>query len=179
MFVSLPALELKPVNFKVDVPAGEIDFETKLKQSSALHAEGKAELLKESLGEIRVVGDLSVQMESVCDRCAEPATSSITNHFDLIYMPSKEANASAEDEIDEAAIEVGYYDGNGLELNDVLREVVLLALPMQLVCNEDCKGVCPSCGQNLNQRACGCQPKAADDRWSKLKMLRAEIGLQN
>ena len=74
------------------------------------------------------------------------------------------------------AVEVGYYEGNGLPLNDVLREVVLLALPMQLVCSEDCKGICPVCGQNRNQRACGCQPVAADDRWSKLKDLRAEIG---
>jgi DUF177 domain-containing protein len=179
VFVSLQALELKPVIFKIDLPAGEIDFEAKLKQSSALHVEGKAELLNESLGEIRVTGDLSVQIENVCDRCAEPATCLIANHFDLIYMPAKEANASTEDEIDQGAIEVGYYDGNGLELNDVLREVVLLALPMQLLCREDCKGVCPSCGENLNLTACGCQPEMADDRWSKLKMLRAEIGLQN
>ncbi len=179
MFVSLHALELKPVSFKVDIPAGEIDFQTKLRQSSVLHSEGKAELLNRSLGEVRMVGDLSVQIEGICDRCAEPATSSIQDHFDLIYMPSAEARAGGEDEIDEAAVEVGYYDGNGLELNDVFREVVLLALPMQLVCKEDCKGVCASCGQNLNQKTCDCQPNATDDRWSKLKMLRAEIGLQN
>lgn len=179
MFVSLRALELKAVSFEVDIPAGEIDFETKLKQSSALHSKGKVELLNRSLGEIRVVGDLNVQIESVCDRCAEPAGYSIENHFDLIYMPSGEANAAGEKEIDEAGVEVGYYDGNGLEMNDVLREVVLLALPMQLVCSDDCKGVCPTCGQNLNQKACDCHPQAADDRWSKLKMLRAEIGLQN
>lgn len=179
MFVSLHALELKPVSFEVDIPPGEIDFESKLKQSSALHSEGKVELLNSSLGEIRIVGDLTVQIESVCDRCAEPAGYSMENHFDLIYMPSSEANTPGEKEIDEAGAEVGYYDGNGLELKEVLREVVLLALPMQLVCRGDCKGVCPTCGQNLNQKACNCQPQTADDRWSKLKLLRAEIGLQN
>jgi uncharacterized protein len=179
VFVSLHALELRPVSFEVDIPPGEIDFETKLKQSSALHSEGRAELLNSSLGEIRIVGDLNVQIKSVCDRCAEPAGYLIENHFDLIYMPSGEANNGGEKEIDEAGVEVGYYDGNGLELDDVLREVVLLALPMQLVCSDDCKGVCPTCGQNLNQNDCNCQPQAADDRWSKLKMLRAEIGLQN
>lgn len=179
MFVSLHALELKPVSFNVDVPAGQIEFESKLKQSSVLHSEGRAELLNRSLGEIRIVGDLSVQIESVCDRCAEPAASSLENHFDLIYMPSADVQAGGEDEIDEAGVEVGYYDGNGLELNDVLREVVLLALPMRLVCSDDCKGICPTCGQNLNQQACDCHPEATDDRWSKLKILRAEIGLQN
>jgi uncharacterized protein len=94
-------------------------------------------------------------------------------------MPTSVATEGGEDEIDEAAVEVGYYEGNGLQLNDVLREVVLLALPMQLVCGESCKGICPVCGQNRNQRECGCQAAAVDDRWSKLKNLRAEIGQRN
>ncbi len=179
MFVSLQQLESKPVRFKVDLPAGEIDFDTKIRQSSVLHAEGTAQLLNESLGEIRVVGDIRVAVEGVCDRCLEAANFSVENHFDLVYLPSEEANADSEEEIDQAGVEVGYYDGNGLELNDVLREVVLLALPMQLVCSEDCKGICPACGQNRNQSDCGCQPKPLDDRWSKLKMLRAEISPNN
>ncbi len=179
MFVSLQRLELGPVKFKVDVPAGQIDFDNKVKQSSALHAEGTAQILNESLGEIRMLGDLQVNAEGSCDRCAEAATYSIENHFDLVYLPSEEANAGGEAEVEEAGIEVGYYDGNGIELNDVLREVVLLALPMQLVCDEDCRGICPSCGQNRNQADCGCQPTIADDRWSKLKMLKAELGPNN
>jgi len=175
MFVSLQQLESKPVRFKVDLPPGDIDFDIKIKQASVLHAEGTAQLLNESLGEIRMVGDISVAVEGVCDRCLEAANYAIENHFDLVYLPAAEANAAGEEEIDEAGVEVGYYEGNGLELKDVLREVVLLALPMQLVCSEDCKGICPSCGQNRNESDCGCQVKVADDRWSKLKMLRAEI----
>ncbi|MGA8029921.1 MAG: DUF177 domain-containing protein, partial [Bryobacteraceae bacterium] len=101
------------------------------------------------------------------------------NDFDLVYMPSAEATAGGEDEIDQGGIEVGYYDGNGIALNDVLREVVLLALPMRLVCDEACKGICPVCGQDRNQRDCACQVAAADDRWSKLKALRAEIDPRN
>jgi uncharacterized protein len=90
-------------------------------------------------------------------------------------MPAGEIPEGGEDEIDEAAVEVGFYESNGLELDDVLREVVLLALPMQIVCTEACKGICPVCGQNRNQRDCRCQTKAADDRWNSLKSLRAEM----
>ncbi|HEX4169719.1 MAG TPA: DUF177 domain-containing protein [Bryobacteraceae bacterium] len=179
MFISLQDLELRAVKFQVEVPAGQIDFDSKLNQASNLHAEGAAQLLNDALGEIRVTGDLRVSIEGVCDRCLENAAYSVENHFDLIYMPADEVATGGEDEIDEAGAEVGYYEGSGLELNDVLREVVLLALPMRLVCQEDCKGICPVCGQNRNQADCGCEQKPSDDRWNKLKLLRAEFGSQN
>lgn len=178
MFISLHELELRTVRFEVDIPADEIDYETDLRQSSVLHAEGSAQLLNHTLGEIRVQGKLAVTMQATCDRCLEAACFQIENPFDLIYLPAHAAS-NGDDEIDRNAIEVGYYDGNGLPLNDVLREVVLLALPMQLVCSEACKGICPVCGQNRNQQDCGCQPRAVDDRWSKLKNFRAEVGPVN
>jgi uncharacterized protein len=179
MFIGLQELELHTVPFKVDVPAGEIDYESKISQISVLHAEGTAQLLNHSLGEIRVQGGLRVTVEAACDRCAERATFPIESRFDLVYMPAGDNRPDGEDEIDAAGIEVGYYEGGGLTLNEILREVVLLALPMQFVCAEDCKGICPVCGENRNQRECGCQPEEADDRWNKLKDFRAEIGPRN
>lgn len=179
MFISLHELEQHSVQFSVDVPPGEIEYDGKISQSSTLHSDGTARLLNRSLGEIRVEGKLKVTVEATCDRCLETAKAPIENDFDLVYMPSAEATAGGEDEIDQGGIEVGYYDGNGIALNDVLREVVLLALPMRLVCDEACKGICPVCGQDRNQRDCACQVAAADDRWSKLKALRAEIDPRN
>jgi uncharacterized protein len=173
MFIGLRELQLQTVRFDVDVPPGEIDFDAKLTQNSVLHAEGTAQLISHSLGEIRVNGDLKVSMQATCDRCLEPASFRVANDFDLVYMPSAGAAKGGEDEVDEAAVEVGYYEGGGLELNDILREVVLLALPMQLVCSEECKGICPICGQNRNQQECGCHFEAVDDRWSKLKAFRS------
>ncbi len=179
MWITLKELQLHQVRFKVDIPAGEIEFDNKVTQSSLLHAEGVAELASASLGEIRLRGNLEVTVSAPCDRCLEPVSLPIQSPFDLLYLPASEASEEGESEIEEAAVEVGYYEGNGLLLHDVLREVVLLALPMQLVCGESCKGICPVCGQNRNQRECTCQSAAVDDRWSKLKELRAEIGQQN
>jgi len=178
VLISLQQLEKRPVHFNVDVPAGEIEFDNQLSQSSVLHAEGTAQLLNQSLGEIRIEGKLSVTMAGTCDRCLEAATFPIENGFDLIYMPAEESTGG-EKEVGEAALEIGFYEGNGLVLNDIFREVILLALPMQLVCEEDCKGICPVCGENRNQRTCSCQPRMGDDRWSQLKKLRAEIGSPN
>jgi uncharacterized protein len=178
LFIGLQQLEQRPVRFNVEIPAGEVEYDGKLKQSSTLRAEGTAALLNRSLGEIRVQGTLSVTMQATCDRCLEPADFPVENRFDLLYMPAETSKDGGE-EIDQAGIEVGYYQGSGLALNDVLREVVLLALPMQLVCSEACRGICPVCGHNRNQRDCGCHAEAADDRWSKLRTLRAEVGPHN
>ena len=176
MLITLQELQLHSVRFSVDIPAGEIDFDNKVAQSSILHAEGVADLVSHSLGDIRLQGQLQVTVSAPCDRCLEPVSQPIRSPFNLVYVPASEAAEGGEEEIDDAAVEVGFYEGNGVQLNDVLREVVLLALPMQLVCNENCKGICPVCGQNRNQQACACHTTAADDRWSKLKDLRTESG---
>jgi len=179
MFIGVKELEVQNVRFQLDVPAGEIEYDGKLTQASPLHATGTAQLLSGTLGEIRIRGQLEVTMSALCDRCLETASVPVSKQFDLVYMPSDEGESNGEAEIEEAGIEVGYYEGAGLTLNEVLREVVLLALPMQVVCSEACKGICPACGQNRNQRDCGCHPEPLDDRWSKLKSFRAEAGPQN
>ena len=175
MFISLQELETKTVRFDVDLPPGKIEFDSKIKQSSDLKAKGSARLLNRTLGEIRMEGDVAVAIEGTCDRCLDRAQYTIQNQFDLVYVPGSEGSAGKEDEIEQGALDVGYYEGAGVELNDVLREVMLLALPMQLICGQDCRGICPVCGQNRNQSDCGCSPQSSDDRWNKLKMLRAEI----
>ena len=177
MFISLQQLELRAVPFNVDIPANEIDYGSDLTQASILHAEGSAKLLNHSLGEVRVEGKLSVTMNARCDRCLESAAFPVERRFDLVYVPAEESGG--ENEIQHAGIDVGFYEGSGLALKDILREVVLLALPMQLVCSEACKGICPLCGQNRNQHDCGCEPENVDTRWNKLRTFRAEIGPRN
>ena len=175
VFISLKELELKPIRFSLDIAPGEIPFDRQITQTSPLHAEGKAEMLHASLGEMRIQGRLTVKMEAPCDRCLEPAAVAVDREFDLTYAPAAQAQAGGEKEVEEAAVEVGFYEGSGLELNDVLREVVLLDLPMQTVCREDCKGICPSCGGNRNQQMCDCHAERIDDRWNQLKKFRVEL----
>jgi uncharacterized protein len=179
VLLNLQELQLRPVPFSVDLPAGEIEFDGRLTQTSSLRAAGVAELLNPSLGEMRIKGTLAVNVEAPCDRCLEAASVRVERPFDLRYYPSEQYEARGVDEIEEDASEVAYYEGNQLELNDVLREVVLLALPMQLVCSEGCKGICAVCGQNRNLHDCRCADRATDDRWSKLRALRAELSLEH
>ncbi|MBC7926733.1 MAG: DUF177 domain-containing protein [Bryobacteraceae bacterium] len=173
MFFSVQELELRKVRFQEDLAAGAVDFsDTGLNQIGALHAEGEAELLSNTLGEIRVRGNLSVEFDMQCDRCLEPVHYPLTGSFDLFYRPAPKGPLPSEVAIDAGEAEIGFYDGDGMELTDVLREHILLALPMHLICDENCAGICPQCGQNRNNGHCECTSERIDDRWAALRSLR-------
>ena len=154
MYFYVHDLELRPALFDIEYPPGKIEFlDPKLRQTGPLKAAGKVELVTGALGEIRVKGHVTVRMEADCDRCLERAAVPIDSDFELYYRPVAEGYGE-EVALDESEAEMGFYEGDGIELEDVLREFVLLTLPMQRVCSEDCKGICPVCGQNRNQKEC-------------------------
>jgi uncharacterized protein len=169
MFLSIKEMELRKIRFDETFAPGQIDFsEESIHQETPLHVTGVAELLAHSDGEVRIKGNYSVEMASVCDRCLGPARFPIAAAFDLFYRPMSFIARDEEVEIDEGEAELGFYEKNGIELEDVIREQVLLALPMQRVCSESCKGICPTCGKNRNEHACACVPGGGDRRWSAL-----------
>lgn len=173
MFFSVKELEVKKIVFDTTFPTGEIEYhEKRLRQATPLKTEGSAELLSNTLGEIRVKGHLSVTIEADCDRCLETAWFPIESDFDLFYRPSDASPDGADEvEIDEGESEIAFYEGGGLDLKDILREYILLSMPMQRICNDACLGICPVCGQNRNIVNCDCEVKTVDDRWSALKKL--------
>jgi uncharacterized protein len=176
VFIRVKELELKKVHFEVAFPPGEIDYVDdgdRLSQATPLQAEGSAELLPHTLGEIRIRGRLAVTMRCDCNRCLEPAQFPIDSSFDLFYRPEVTGDEE-EVEIDEGEAEIAFYEGGGIDVKDVLREQILLSMPMQRVCREDCQGICPMCGQNRNLINCGCEPRLVDDRWSALKKVQVK-----
>jgi uncharacterized protein len=164
-------MELRKLRFETAYRPGEIEFfDNQLRQATALEVAGCAELLG-ATQEIRVQGRLKVRMEAECDRCLGAARFEIDSGFDLYYRPEGTGIRSEEIELEEGETEIGYYEGEGLDLKEILREQVLLALPMQRVCRDDCKGICPVCGSDRNAGDCGCVVKPLDDRWAALKNL--------
>ena len=174
MFFSVRELEIRKAPFSVELQPGKIDFVEGLRQLTPICADGAAELASSSLGEIRVRGKFAVRMAADCDRCLAPAEYPIDERFDLSYWPTTPGRPGEERHLDEDEADIGFYEGKGLDLEDVLRERIILALPMQRVCRADCKGFCPVCGQNRNLADCGCREKAADDRWAALKQIDNE-----
>jgi DUF177 domain-containing protein len=178
MFLSIKEMEVRKVRFDETFPPGEIDFSgAGVRQSSPLHVAGVAELLANTEGELRIKGQMSVSMESECDRCLGRAEFPLDCGFDLFYRPSESFSADEELAIDEGEAEMGFYQGAGMELEEILREQIMLLLPMQRVCSPDCKGICPRCGANRNETPCDCRMEPApvvepaDDRWSALRKI--------
>jgi uncharacterized protein len=110
-------------------------------------------------------------MAAECDRCLGRARFPLDGGFDLFYRPVSFIAREEEVQIGADEVEIGFYEGGGLELEDILREQVLLALPMQRTCSEDCKGICPVCGRNRNETTCDCRIESSDDRWGALRKL--------
>jgi uncharacterized protein len=172
MFLSVKEMELRKIRFDEAFRPGQIDFSSEgLEQAGPLEVKGSAELLAHSEGEVRIQGRYTVEMTAQCDRCLGGARFPLNAGFDLFYRPMKFNAREEEVEIDEGEAEIGFYEGGGLELEDVLREQVLLALPMQRVCSEVCKGICPVCGRNRNETECDCHLENKDDRWRALRDL--------
>jgi len=171
MFLSIKEMEVRKVKFDQTFPPGEIDFvDAGVRQAGPLRATGEAELL-DNTDEIRIKGNLTVAMEAECDRCLGQAVFPIDAQFDLFYQPMAEIAVEEEVAIDPGEAEIGFYEGDGLELEDILREQVLLMLPMQRTCRSDCKGICPVCGRNRNEVSCECRTHPGDDRWAALRNL--------
>ncbi len=172
MFLSVKEMEVRKVRFDETFAAGQIDFSGEdLEQVSPLHVAGSAELLPHTDGEVRIRGRYTVEMTAECDRCLGRARFPLEAGFDLFYRPVSFIARDEEVAIDEGEAEIGFYEGGGMELEDILREQVLLALPMQRICKDVCKGICPVCGKNRNETSCDCKIDASDDRWSALRNL--------
>ncbi|MBC8166098.1 MAG: DUF177 domain-containing protein, partial [Bryobacteraceae bacterium] len=169
-------LELKKAQFDERFAPGEIDLaEGSLTQSGGLHAAGEAELLSNTLGEIRIRGRLTVDLDASCDRCLEPVKYPISGRFDLFYRPAPKGPLPSEVAINDGESQIGFYEGAGIELADILREHILLSLPMHQVCREDCAGICPQCGLNRNTGTCNCTELPNDDRWAALREIRSGL----
>lgn len=185
MFISLQALQAQEggeIEFREEFPPHLIDLGPDLRQRTPLRARGRAVLIEEQHGhkavisDIRLVGSLSTQLEANCARCLETVVQDVARDFDLLYRPLGVDAGHEELSVTDAEAEIGYYVGGGLMLEDVLREQVLLALPLKIVCRQDCRGLCPTCGRNLNTEKCDCTAPPPDARWSALKDLKDKLG---
>ncbi len=180
MFISLQELERREINFREEYPPETIDLDPEMRQSGPLRTSGRATLIEEHHGrgviqDIRVQGELATSVDVACARCLEPVSRKLERSFELLYRPRGVDAGREEISVTQAEAEIGYYVGEGVELKDILREQILLALPMKVVCREECKGLCPSCGQNLNQGACHCAEAVADPRWQALQGLKEKL----
>jgi uncharacterized protein len=174
-------LEREPIDFDLELAPGAVDLGEEATQVGLLATSGEAEVLHEHRGpreivaDIRLRGKFAGRFEVPCARCIEPVEIPLEAEFDLIFRPAVADSEPTERSITAQETEIGYYLKDSLLLEDVLREQVLLSLPVRTLCKPDCKGLCPRCGENRNTQACTCEEGPSDPRWEALSGLRGRI----
>jgi len=125
--------------------------------------------------QFRIVGTVRTTLEVPCSRCLEAFTIPVDAQFDLRYLPQTENKAAHDDrEIEEDDLSTAFYTNEEIDLGQLMREQFLLALPMKPLCREDCLGLCPVCGTNLNRGTCTCRREWEDPRLAALKQLKRD-----
>ena len=174
-------LEREPIDFDLELAPGAVDLGELAEQRGPLASSGRAEVLHEHRGprdivaDIRLKGRFQGNFQVPCARCVEPVEIPLEADFDLIFRPARADSEAPERSITAPETEIGYYQKDSLSLEDVLREQVLLSLPVRTLCKPDCKGLCPRCGENRNSQACSCEEGPSDPRWEALAGLRGRI----
>jgi uncharacterized protein len=170
-----------------DVPRQAVD-EMVAGDRSGYHAGGPLRV-EASLqrAERRVL--VSIQAKPVlsaeCVRCLTPVTVELSVDFELTLVPEDEYESEPErakedtkapvaGSFDTGGTDEEVYRGKEIDLDPILREQVVLALPGYPVCRESCKGLCSSCGANLNERECGCERRVPDPRWAGLEKFKRQ-----
>ncbi|HEX2060961.1 MAG TPA: DUF177 domain-containing protein [Thermoanaerobaculia bacterium] len=122
-------------------------------------------------------GQVSFTADMNCARCAEPYPFANTSTFHVRFRPRPEASAENEEvEItDSEELDVEFYSERSIPLRDLALEQVQLAIPMKPLCDENCLGLCPTCGANRTREQCTCAESITDERWGALKDIREEL----
>ena len=149
---------------------------------ATIHAEGDESIRLEEGGRLQchvdrgeeesvhVRGQFQCRLGTECSRCLEPFVFPLAQELDLFYLPRVAGLDSEEDaELSDRELVVAYYDGLRVDLGDMLREQILLAIPMKRLCREDCAGLCPVCGTDRNVSKCACV--AANEHFSPFAKL--------
>ena len=172
MFLDVKDLAVRKIHIHKTYAPGSIDYGiNEVKQAGPLEVNATAELLE---GHIRVAGMLETKVEMVCARCLEPVIEDVHREFDLFYQPLLKGVKPEEERLKDDDTDIGFFVGEGLFLVDILKEQVLLSLPMKVICQSDCRGLCASCGANLNHEECRCETHASDPRLAPLARLKQD-----
>lgn len=124
---------------------------------------------------VEVDGKVAAKLQLECDRCLKAIEFPVDSRFRLTYVTLEDYEAQKAIELNieltEEDLDLSVFDGEGIDLDGLVREELLLAVPTHLVCQENCKGVCPTCGVDRNTTECRCGENEVDPRWAGLKEL--------
>ena len=122
--------------------------------------------------EVELRGRLVTKVAVVCGRCLKSVEFPIEVEFTERFTEAVAWKNEEQHELQPEDLDLAVFDGQGIELDDLVKEEIILAMPGHTLCQEQCQGLCPDCGTNLNAGPCDCVTRQIDSRWEKLKDLQ-------
>jgi len=119
-------------------------------------------------------GKVTARAKVDCDRCLKALDIPVETEFSVEYVPEQEYESSEVAELHDEDLSQSVFRENRIDLDELVREQILLALPTRALCTDECKGLCPVCGADRNVEDCGCESKEIDPRWSALAALKKD-----
>ncbi len=170
MIIDIGKIEDSVMPFRFSAEGSELDIDTpgfRLIGPTAVVGE-----VAKHIGRIEVSGNIIGEAEVDCTRCLQPIRRTLNVDFDVDYLTDTALGSDGEVELQEADLGTDELADNKLDLIRLTREQILLSLPEQEFCKDDCKGLCEKCGANLNLIDCSCGDNEVDPRWAALKNLK-------
>ena len=147
----------KSISFDRDIESDNLAFDSVSSFISPLHAKGS---VSNEAGVLHLRGEAAADLLCICDRCGEEFESRKTTQLEAVI--------TEEDNTDDPELFV--IKDDGIDLDEVVSTCFVLDMETKFLCREDCKGICPGCGVNLNQGTCKCK-KQIDPRFAVLEQL--------
>jgi uncharacterized protein len=120
---------------------------------------------------VHVKGRVVARVVVECDRCLKPIELPVDSDFKLEYVTQEDYQAQQAVELTEDDLDLSVFDGEAIDVDELATEEILLAVPDHILCQDNCKGICPKCGGDRNSTECGCETAEVDPRWAGLKEL--------
>ncbi|GAB4412352.1 MAG: DUF177 domain-containing protein [Thermodesulfovibrionales bacterium] len=121
--------------------------------------------------EVLVKGTITANIELQCSRCLRKFPKDAVVSVDVVYHPVEELKGEDRYEVGKDELNMGFYSGDELDIQELMLEQILLSVPMKPLCSESCKGICPKCGTDLNIKTCSCEIREMDPRLAVLKRI--------
>jgi uncharacterized protein len=124
---------------------------------------------------IRIRGSITGAVQVACHRCLSVFSRPLNEQVDIFLIPEERAPEEEETELEADEMDYDFFDGEVIEIDELVAEQIFLSLPLKVLCSDTCRGLCPGCGANLNEEPCRCEKKSADSPFAKLEAVKARL----
>lgn len=169
MRIELESLERTDGSFAQTYEPGQLalsDERVRLAQPATVTG-----IVRQSKRQVSVDGKVSSRVQVECARCLKLVEVPVETKFSLEYVTPQAYEASSTAELKDDDLALSVFDGEALDIDELVDEQIMLTLPSRVLCDEGCKGICAVCGVDRNLIDCGCESTEIDPRWRALKEL--------